>query len=54
MAQYKVLETSFINNAIVEVDAVIEYDGEASENLELIVPDEPAAKSKAKPADPSA
>jgi hypothetical protein len=36
MAQYRVLQKSFINNAIVEEGEVIEYDGEPSDNLELI------------------
>jgi hypothetical protein len=51
MAQYKVLERSFINNAIVEEGAVVEYDGEASSNLELIVEEKPAKKAKADAAD---
>ena len=46
MAKYKVLEKSFINNAIVEEGAIIEYDGEASDNLELIKEEKPA-KAKA-------
>ncbi len=36
MAQYTVLQKSFINDAIVEEGAIVEYDGEASDNLELI------------------
>lgn len=36
MPQYRVLQTSFINNAIVQEGAVIDYDGEAGPNLELI------------------
>lgn len=36
MAQYKVLEKSFINGSLVEAGAIVEYDGEAADNLELI------------------
>lgn len=36
MAQYRVLEKSFIGNQIVEAGETIEYDGEASDNLELV------------------
>jgi hypothetical protein len=36
MAKYKVLQKSFINGSLVEADAVVEYDGNASGNLELI------------------
>lgn len=36
MAKYKVLIKSFINNTIVEAGAVVEYDGKAGSNLELI------------------
>lgn len=36
MAQYRVLERSFIGNAIVEEGEIVEYDGEAAANLELI------------------
>jgi len=36
MAQYKVLQKSFINNDIVEEGETIEYDGKAGSNLELI------------------
>lgn len=52
MAKYRVLEESFINNSIAAVDEIVEYDGEPSDNLEL-VEDVPPAKSK-KPADASA
>jgi len=44
MAQYRVLEKSFIDNNIVEEGAVIEYAGEASNNLELV--EEPKVKAK--------
>lgn len=46
MAQYRVLETSFINNSIVEEGAIIEYDGQPSENLELVVTEAPKKGSK--------
>ena len=36
MAQYRVLRTSFINNVIVEAGQIIDFDGEASDNLEAI------------------
>jgi len=36
MAQYKVLQKSFINNNIVEEGEIVEYDGKAGSNLELI------------------
>lgn len=39
MAQYKVLVESFINNSIVQEGELVDYDGEASENLELVKPD---------------
>lgn len=45
MPQYKVLQKSFINNTVHEEDAIIEYDGVAGSNLELIVD---RSKSKAK------
>jgi hypothetical protein len=36
MAKYKVLAQSFINNKIVEVGEVVDYDGRPGANLELI------------------
>ena len=36
MAKYKVLEKSFIDNAIREEGEIVEYEGEAGPNLELI------------------
>ena len=48
MATYKVLEKSFINNALQEEGAIIEYDGEPSENLELVSKAKPKAKPQAK------
>lgn len=47
MAKFKVLEKSFINNAIVEAGEVVEYDGDPGPNLELVK--EPA-KGKGKTA----
>lgn len=47
MAKYLVLERSFINNALVEEGATVEYDGEVSANLELIEDPKKAGKSKA-------
>lgn len=34
--QYKVLAQSFINNTLVEAGAIVEFDGEAGENLEEV------------------
>lgn len=34
MAQYKVLQKSFINNNIVEEGDIVEYDGKPGTNLE--------------------
>ena len=36
MAQYRVLQKSFINNVLAEEGEIVEYDGEVSDNLELI------------------
>ena len=36
MARYRVLKTSFISNKLVNPDQIIEYTGEASDNLELV------------------
>ena len=36
MPQYRVLQKSFIGNRIVEEGEVVDYDGEPSDNLELI------------------
>ena len=36
MPKYKVLQKSFIGNSICEEGAIVDYDGEASKNLELI------------------
>lgn len=48
MPQYRVLTKSFINNTIVEEGDVIEFDGKAGTNLELIESDKPAAAPKGK------
>jgi hypothetical protein len=36
MAKYRVKEKSFINNVLVEEGAIVEYDGEPSDNLEPV------------------
>lgn len=59
MAQYKVLELSFIDNKIVQEGAIVEYDGEPGPNLAPINPldhDGNGKKggSKPKPADAAA
>jgi hypothetical protein len=36
MAKYKVLSKSFINNRLFEEGEIVEMDGEAGSNLELI------------------
>jgi cytochrome c biogenesis protein ResB len=48
MAKYRVLTKSFINNTIVEAGDVVEYDGKAGTNLELVEGDKPEAKAKGK------
>lgn len=48
MAKYRVLQKSFINNALVEEGQVIDFDGEPSAHLELIEDDEPKSKGKGK------
>lgn len=60
MAKYRVLSKSYIDGSIVDEGDIVEYDGEASANLELIEPEEcePEVKVKggkkgaAKPAAP--
>lgn len=44
MAKYRVLAKSFINNTIVEVGEVVEYDGQPGRALELIDDSKPEAK----------
>jgi hypothetical protein len=51
MAKYRVLEKSFIGNSIAEEGQVVEYDGEAANNLELVEDEKPAKKAKADSAD---
>lgn len=53
MPMYRVLVRSFINNAILEEGAVVEYDGEVSDNLALIEDEKPKRGRKAA-ADPEA
>lgn len=48
MAQYTVLERSFINNALAEAGDIVDYDGEPGPNLELIEPDSKSSKVKPK------
>jgi hypothetical protein len=36
MAQYRVLQKSFVNDVLVEEGAVVDYDGVPGSNLELI------------------
>lgn len=50
MAQYKVLELSFIGAHLVEAGAVIEFEGEAGPNLEAIEEAKPAKGKAAEPA----
>ena len=48
MAKYRVLSKSFINNSIAEEGDIVEFDGKAGTNLELIT----EGKKGAKPAKP--
>ena len=48
MARYRVLTKSFINQAIQEPGAIVEYDGKAGSNLELIEDVKPKAEAKGK------
>lgn len=36
MAQFRVIETSFINNKLVQPGDIVEYEGRAGKNLEPI------------------
>ncbi len=47
MPQYRVLQKSFIGNRIVEEGEVIEYDGDVSDNLELVKKGKKAAEAPA-------
>jgi hypothetical protein len=51
MAKYRVLVTSFINNSLHEAGSIVEYDGDVSENVELIEDEKP--KGKKAPAEES-
>ena len=53
MPQHRVLERSFIGNAIVEEGAIVSYDGEAGPNLQPIEEPAPAAPAR-KPSGPAA
>ncbi len=54
MAQYRVLTQSFINGELFAEGALVEYDGEVSENLELVKKGSKAAAAPAdEPAEPS-
>jgi hypothetical protein len=46
MAKYNVLEKSYIGGRIVEAGEVVEYEGEAGKNLELIVEKADAVKGR--------
>ena len=48
MAQYRVLSQSFINVELLSEGALVEYDGEVSDNLE---PVKKGSKAAAAPAD---
>jgi hypothetical protein len=47
MPQYRVLQKSFINNALVEEGAIVEYGGTPGPNLELIEAEKPKRKKGA-------
>lgn len=53
MPKYRVLEKSFINNAIREEGEIVEYEGRPSANLELLEEEDaqPKATKKWKKAD---
>lgn len=46
MPRYLVLTKSFINNTIVEEGEIIEFDGKAGSNLELVKSSKGKAESK--------
>lgn len=52
MAKYRVLSKSFIDNHIREEGEIIDYDGDAADNLELIPEDKPVKTAKNQPGDP--
>ena len=43
---YRVLQRSFINHRLVEEGELIEFDGEAGSNLELVEPESRAESGK--------
>jgi hypothetical protein len=47
MPQYRVLQKSFIGNRIVDEGEIVDYDGEPSDNLELVKKGKKAAESAA-------
>jgi len=53
MAQYRVLTPSFINGELLAEGAFVEYDGEVSDNLELVKKGSKAAVGPADVAEPS-
>ena len=51
MPKCRVVEKSYINHALVEAGEIVEYDGIAGANLELVAPEPdvaPVKKGKAK------
>jgi hypothetical protein len=48
MAKYRTLSKSFINNTIVEAGEIVDYDGKAGSNLELVEDVKPKAEAKGK------
>ena len=51
MPHYRVLQKSFIGTKLVEEGEIVEYDGEPSDNLELVQAEKPAGKRKPSAAD---
>lgn len=51
MAQYRVLQKSFIGNRIVEEGEVVDYDGDVSDNLELVKKEKGKKAAAETPAD---
>lgn len=52
MAKYRVLEKSFINNAIVDEGAIVELPDDAPYHTNLQPLDKPKGRANTKPADP--
>lgn len=44
--KYRVTRKSFINNALCDEGDIVEYDGNASDNLELVEPPPPVKEPK--------